>query len=160
MSLRKSLVIFVFIWIFGTCTAVEPAYAIDKRLKLAFKTGGYGAAAGFVIGAGTMALGLGNYRNMLMGASSGLYAGILFAVYIVASQPDKKKLMRSKNPYAPRQPIDEDTWEEDDDEDHFKENLPPEANSKDTIQPKIGPGSPYLGAKDVEIWSPVFTLRF
>lgn len=83
----------------------RPCNAMDKKLKLLFKTSAYGAGAGFIIGAGTAAIGLGGVRNAFMGASAGLYAGILLAAYIIAT-PEDTSLNRFQQPYRPRMPID------------------------------------------------------
>ena len=83
----------------------RPSHAMDKKLKLLFKTSAYGAGAGFIIGAGTAAIGLGGVRNAFMGASAGLYAGILLAAYIIAT-PEDTTLNRFQQPYRPRMPID------------------------------------------------------
>ena len=98
-------------------TLSTDAFALDKRLKMLFKTAGYGAAAGFVIGAATTAMGLGGFRNILMGTSSGLYAGIALAGYIILTPPDNGRSgPRGRNPYAPKKPVGPDDYENDDEQ--------------------------------------------
>lgn len=145
-------------------TAAHPAYAIDRRLKLVFKTGGYGAAAGVVVGAGTMVLGLGDYRNILMGASLGLYAGILLGAYIILTPPSSDDASAGqydrRRPYAPRRPLGPDDWSDVPDED-MKDYLPPPP--KDDEGPS-GPARP-SGAPDrasvwteARVWVPIVTV--
>ena len=133
----------------------QPAHAIDKRLKLMFKTAGYGAAAGALVGAGTFALGLGGFRNVLMGASSGMYAGILLAAYIVAT-PDENPSARRKmrNPYAPR-PRAEPGEMEDQPEDEYKQMLPPDQDNQGTQILKKSPQR-----AEIVMWAPLVSLHF
>lgn len=144
----KSFVVILLI-VFGSSVALTSsnAYALDKRLKLAFKTGGYGAAAGAVIGAGTWALGLGSFKNTLMGASAGLYAGILLAAYLVATKEDPQK-KAIQNPYSPRRPVEGEDYE-DEPEDNYRHMLPPETQQS---TPKE--------YQELVLAVPVFSLQF
>lgn len=129
MGARKLTRVWIYLIVLLVLFAVAlpaQAFAMDKRLKLAMKTGGYGAAAGFVLGAGSMALGMGGYRNMLMGASSGLYAGILLAAYIIATPDPEKEQYEHRpgsNPYKPRRPVGPEDY--DDDDDGLDPHMPP-----------------------------------
>jgi hypothetical protein len=134
----------------GLVYSTERAHALDKRLGLIFKTAGYGAAAGAVIGAGTVALGLGGFRNVLMGASSGMYAGILLGAYVVLT-PDETgpSRGRARNPYPARRPVGPQDWE-DYDEEEVREHLPPEREDQGAL----------LRPREVVVWAPVLTVVF
>lgn len=153
-------------WIWGMALMCllafsQPAHAaIDKRLKLVFKTAGYGAAAGLVIGAGTMVMGMGNYRNMLMGASAGLYAGILLGAYIIVTANEPEPGAR-RNMNLPQKPVGPNDWEEVSPEDLPPENKPP---SDGTFLPKLPERNElWAGARasaQVVVWTPVMSLEF
>lgn len=145
------------------CVSARPAHALDKRLKLAFKTAAYGAGAGFLIGAGTYALGIGDWKNMFMGASSGMYAGLALAGYIILTQDDyMAEKRRLKNPYAPRRPVGPDDWEEEDDE-GIEDHIPPEEESRlqrDTARLLAVARGQNAKSSEVGIWAPVVRFRF
>ena len=146
----------------------RPAHALDKRLKLTFKTAAYGAGAGLVIGAGTAALGMGGIKNAFMGASAGMYAGILFAGYLIFTHesPKERAMQRSRNPYGPRRPIDGDDWR-DMDEEEYQNFLPPEeappsegaALNGGSNVACLGGGTAFQSETPL-IWSPIVTLEF
>lgn len=164
---HKILKIFVVVLSVGLIAvwAPKPAYAIDKRLKLAMKTGGYGAAAGAVIGAATIALGYGGYRNILMGASSGLYAGLLFAAYIIAT-PNESEFRPGQNPYRPRKPINSDDYE-DSSEDELKNYLPPKKDgahllfqTQGLLLAQVDRERGLKGQREVGVWAPLLSLQW
>lgn len=142
------------------------AHALDKRLKLAMKTAGYGAAAGLVIGAGTMALGLGGYKNILMGTSSGLYAGLGLAAYIIATPNEDESANRNgpRNPYAPRRAVGPNDY--DPDEEGLEEHLPPQKQEPDSqvLAPRgfeVAMAEKSLrGQREKGVWIPVLSLSW
>ena len=164
MLRSKWIVLFVVAQLTMTGFA-RPAHAIDKRLKVAFKTAAYGAGAGFLIGAGAYALGVGDWKNLLMGASSGMYAGIAFAGYLILSQDEyQKEKQRARNPYRPRKPVGPDDWEEeeDGDDESLKKHLPPETSLRlesDTSR-ILGRVKPSIKRAEVAVWAPVFSIQF
>lgn len=130
-----------------------PAHALDKRLKLMFKTAAYGAAGGLVIGGATAAMGIGDARNMFMGASSGMYAGILLAAYIIATPPDHDD-QPAPNPYSPKKPTNSSDWKDgewDEEEYQKKEQYSPD-NSRREELPK--------GKPQALVWMPVLSFKF
>lgn len=137
------------------------AHALDKRLKLLFKTAGYGAAAGFVLGAGSVAMGLGGTRNILMGTSSGLYAGIALAGYIIAT-PNEDEPERTgrglQNPYAPRRPVSPEDYEEDDEE--MQRHLPDQPESRLELDAPTSVAVIMAAPREVAIWAPVVAMEF
>lgn len=86
----------------------KPARAMDRKVLLMFKTAGYGAGAGLLVGAATWTMGIGTSRNLMVGASLGLYAGILFGVYILATQ--EEPVGKPENPWKPRRPVGPEDW--------------------------------------------------
>ncbi|MBI3543383.1 MAG: hypothetical protein HY075_08950 [Deltaproteobacteria bacterium] len=153
------------------CAFSANAFALDKRLKLMFKTAGYGAAAGFVIGAGTTALGMGGFRNILMGTSAGMYAGIALAAYIVATPSEDaapeqgRGARRPRGPYAPRKPVGPNDYEEGEEED-FKDHLPPRKDEPESrIDLRFGPervagGIEQRRRAELAFWTPLLAIRF
>ncbi len=119
MGSKKFFTIFILISALFYSTEV---HAIDKRLKLAFKTAGYGAAAGTLLGAGLWALKIIQPRQIFMGTSLGMYAGIGLAAYIIYFPPNKggpsDKLLRK-----PRRPVGRDDWEEDPEYDKYMDMI-------------------------------------
>lgn len=140
------------------------AFAIDKRLKLMFKTAGYGAAAGLVIGAGTAALGMGGFRNVLMGTSAGMYAGILLAAYIVATPNEghsSRNDQRARNPYAPRKPVGPDDYDEDDD--GIERHLPPKRDDGALVPAEhlqLMLGQEKGRHPEIAVWAPLVSVQF
>jgi hypothetical protein len=135
MTRRKSAMFVTVLfstWLF-VCVTCTNAYALDRRLGLMFKTAGWGAAAGAVVGAGTSAMGLGGIRNVFMGASAGMYAGILLAAYIVAtpSEPGPKKAIH--NPYPKKRPVGPNDWQYEDEEE-YDDILPPEQKDQSSTR--------------------------
>lgn len=88
-----------------TCLSFIPTkgFALDSRVKVIFKTAGYGAATGALLGVGSLVVADGEARNVLLGASLGLYTGILFGVYIVATADEERPAFRDLN--ERRQPV-------------------------------------------------------
>lgn len=100
-------------------TVAQPAHALDKRVKLVFKTAAYGAGAGFLAGGAVWAMGIGgldNYRNLFIGTSLGLYAGLALGVFVVATPPEPRAPIKGNNPYAPKRPVGSDDWMNEDEE--------------------------------------------
>ncbi|MBI3557065.1 MAG: hypothetical protein HY074_12450 [Deltaproteobacteria bacterium] len=156
MAIRK---LFTFASIFVLSLALSAnAFAIDKRLKLMFKTAGYGAAGGLVIGAGTMAMGMGGFRNVLMGTSAGLYAGIALAAYIIATPNEDESAgahrQGPRNPYQPRKPVGPDDYDEDDD--GLEQHLPPKQPDS-SLSPRLDDGR---RPAEVAVWAPIVSLEF
>jgi hypothetical protein len=63
---------------------VQKAHAIDSKAKVLISTSVYGAAGGALLGFASMAFGT-TSRSIAKGASLGLYAGMIFGAYVVAS---------------------------------------------------------------------------
>ncbi len=142
------------------------AFALDKRLKLAFKTAGYGAAGGLIIGAGTMAMGLGGFRNVLMGTSAGLYAGLALAAYIIATPPEDQQSGRRqgpRNPYGPRKPVGPDDYDEDEDglEQHLQPRQPESSLAPDSpdLVDRVESGTGRR-ISEVAVWAPLVSWEF
>lgn len=143
------------------------AFALDKRLKLLFKTAGYGAAAGLVLGAASTAMGLGGFRNVLMGTSAGLYAGIALAAYIVLTPPERPA-PRGMNPYAPRKPVGPE--DPDTDEEEIQEMVPNRQQPGSSIELALPAeklaADPELMARPASaaaakaIWTPILVMQF
>lgn len=152
-------------------TQASRAHALDKRVKLMFKTAGYGAAAGFIIGAGTAAMGMGGLRNAFMGASAGMYAGILLAAYVIVTPPDEPD--RPKRPVGPRRPMGPEDWREESD-DEYENMIDKRDDESMANQPRSdllsrsdeGLNGRALGAPiqlelhDALVWMPVLSLNF
>ncbi len=81
---------------------------MDKKVLVMFRTAGYGAGAGLLVGAATWTMGIGTSRNLMMGASFGLYAGILFGVYILATQEEPAG--KPESPWRPKRPVGPEDW--------------------------------------------------
>ncbi|MBI2606347.1 MAG: hypothetical protein HYW49_09735 [Deltaproteobacteria bacterium] len=93
---------------FAVTAMPKPAYAMDKKVLVMFRTAGYGAGAGLLVGAATWTMGIGTSRNLMVGASLGLYAGILFGVYILATQ--EEPVGRPESPWRPKRPVGPEDW--------------------------------------------------
>ena len=66
------------------------ANAMDSKLVVVTTMAGYGVVGGALLGTATMAFGASS-RSIAKGASLGLYAGLLFGVYVVLSYEMKKR---------------------------------------------------------------------
>lgn len=73
------ILVFVFILF-----PLQKSHAMDSKAKVLVSTSVYGAAGGALLGFASMAFGT-NSRSIAKGASLGLYAGMIFGVYVVAS---------------------------------------------------------------------------
>lgn len=167
----KNLLVAIVVTVACFCSFSTSAHALDKRLKLAFKTAGYGAGAGFVLGAGSMALGMGGARNILMGTSAGMYAGILLAAYIIATPSEDAAASHGprKNPFAPRRPVGPDDYDDSDRED-FGDHLPPEKEDGASLEFESRPGFPVWpgseselkgnSVREVAVWTPLVQLAW
>jgi len=183
--IRKTSFVFALTLLLTVLFAAQPSHALDRRLKLMFKTAGYGAAAGALIGGAVTALGVGDIRNVFMGASSGMYAGILLAAYIVATPPNRDA-ERRQNPYSPRRRVGPNDWENEGwEEEDFNKTLDPYVPERSSLDQ--GPDSsgehpndrPVAGSvgraggvqlsraestalhqSGVSIWMPLVTLGF
>ena len=109
---RSSIQVFlIFIFSFSILSfQAKQANAMDRKVLLVFKTAGYGAAAGFLVGAATWTLGIGSSRNLFKGASLGLCAGIGLGIYVLATQDERDARDRNQHPWQPRQPVGPDDW--------------------------------------------------
>ncbi len=67
----------------------QKANALDPRAEVMLSVTGYGVAAGTLLGVASLAFDT-EARAIAIGASLGLYAGILFGAYIVLSHHYKK----------------------------------------------------------------------
>jgi hypothetical protein len=161
MRLKNLLTSFFVAVLLVTLVVPRQAIAMDKRLKLAIKTGGYGAAIGAVVGGATWVLGMGGVRDVFMGASSGMYAGVLLAAYIVSTQDETDQPhSRAKNPYAPRKPAGPHDWENEDQDDN-EEPKPQSLNKvvpQNTVPIQLVQNIP--AQKRAQVWAPLFSLSF
>lgn len=121
---------------------------MDRRVRLLAKTSGYGLATGSLVGAAVWAAGWGGYRNVLMGASSGMYVGILVTAYILAT-PTKPNKIRG-NPFSPRQPVNPE------------DDQIPEEDFQSSFQQKEIPAIQKLRAQlnRPAFWMPIVKLDF
>ncbi len=65
-------------------------FAIEPKLKIIGTMSAYGVVGGALLGSATMAFGASS-RAIARGASLGLYAGLLFGTYVIASYEMKKR---------------------------------------------------------------------
>jgi hypothetical protein len=76
---------------------------MDPRARVMITMSTYGAAGGALLGLASMAWGA-NMRAVFMGASIGLYAGILFGGYLVAShyyyRQNATTVRKDESPYS------------------------------------------------------------
>jgi hypothetical protein len=88
LGLFLSLMIFI-----QGASGIGQAHAINPSGRLMITTASYGTACGAVLGAASMAYGT-RIRAIAVGASLGLYAGLLFGGYILVSHSylNKKQL--------------------------------------------------------------------
>lgn len=89
MRIRLGQCLFYFLTIFAVL-AVKPAQAqMDSRIKALGTMALYGTVGGALLGTASLAFGTSG-RAPAVGASVGLYAGILFGTYVVASHYYKR----------------------------------------------------------------------
>lgn len=139
----------------------SPAHAIDKRLKLVIKTSILGAFAGTIVGAGAYAAGAVPLPKMFIGTSIGMYAGALFAGYIIAT-PEKNTY---HNPRMPRRPLDP---EDEPLEDNIKELVPNPPEKGTRVSPGAGAnlGVPTelntipVAQKEIKVWVALAQFQF
>lgn len=82
----------ILVSLFLVCTVFmnQSANAMDSKLAVLTTMAGYGVVGGALLGTATMAFGA-NGRSIAKGASLGLYAGLLFGGYVIASYEMKKR---------------------------------------------------------------------
>ena len=68
----------------------QTANAMDSKLAVMTTMAGYGVVGGALLGTATMAFGTSG-RSIAKGASLGLYFGLLFGGYVIASYEMKKR---------------------------------------------------------------------
>ena len=139
---------------------------MSKKVLVMYKSAGYGAAAGLLVGAATWVMGVGTSKNMMVGTSLGLYGGIIFGAYILMSQKDPSEQQRYQNPYRPGIRVGPDDWE-DEPEDTLRSRSGPSSqlemekpDVRSTVpQPLLGQNT--LGPlPQVAAWMPVYSLMF
>jgi hypothetical protein len=120
---RKLLLLVIFTLAMAT---PRSSYALSKNFKLYIMTSAYGVIAGTITGVASLAFYAepkDHLRNVAMGASIGLYVGILLGTYMVYAMPDKSKPKAA--PAAPA--VDENNPlnvpEEEDEEDEASHRL-------------------------------------
>lgn len=90
VRLRHSFICILAIFALASVVFSKPAYAqADTRLKALGTMAMYGTVGGALLGTASLAFGT-NGRSPAVGASLGLYAGILFGTYVVASHYYKR----------------------------------------------------------------------
>lgn len=149
----------MFIMLFLLCFFMvsKTSFAMDRRLKVGIKSSLLGAALGSAVGAGAWVAGLGNYKTVFMGASIGLYAGMLLGAYIVF-WPEEKMKTYQKPLYRPRTPVRKDSWEYED-----EETIPQEILDQGSFRPEVGTSDIKIAAtapNQKAIWLPILTAQF
>lgn len=88
--MRKFLGVFLVLLVSSGLVGAQQARAeIPAKAKAFLTIAGYGAGAGAMLGAASMAFG-NSSRSIAQGASLGLYAGILFGTYVLVSHHQKR----------------------------------------------------------------------
>lgn len=82
---------------------VQKAHALDAKSKAFAIICGYGTIGGALLGFASMAFGS-NSRAIAQGASLGLYSGIIFGSYIIASHRSASQGGMDDGSYAPPAP--------------------------------------------------------
>ena len=96
-----------------TAAPLENAEAqVDPRLKAFGAMAVYGTVGGALLGTASLAFGT-DGRSPALGASLGLYAGILFGTYVVASHYYQNRQMRNPNPQENYYPDADSPYEDD-----------------------------------------------
>ena len=88
--MRKLLCAFLVLLTISFLRPQAASAAIPARAKAFMTIVGYGTAGGALMGAASMAFGT-STRAVAQGASIGLYAGILFASYVLISHHNRTK---------------------------------------------------------------------
>ncbi len=68
----------------------RPAQAMDPKVKAVATMAAYGTVSGALLGAASLAFGT-KGRSVAIGASVGLYAGLLFGTYVIVTHQMKQK---------------------------------------------------------------------
>lgn len=154
----------VFVIILNFCFAItsfqaNKSHAIDRKVLLVFKTAGYGAAAGLLVGAATWTLGLGTGRNLFTGASLGLYAGIGLGVYILMTQEEKDRYDRNSNPWSPRTPVGPDDWKNEEEDPMEGAQLRLEYNRLNGENYFLTSVNSLGAPQEVKFWMPIASIN-
>ncbi len=113
--MKKSLsILLAVIFTFSLSYAPSAKAEIPVRAKAFMTITAYGTAGGALVGAASMAFG-GTTRNIAQGASLGLYAGIIFATYVLVSHHNKRygSYDDRNSPYSDSTDIYTDEYRED-----------------------------------------------
>lgn len=127
------------ICIFLGTTYSPEAKAIEPKVKAVLTMAAYGTVGGALLGAASLAFDTGG-RSVAIGASLGLYAGIIFGSFIVVSH--KMKKYREQNPVP-------------------KDNYYPGTDGQSPYENDSGGGSWFGGGDDEEEqrWNPKISLE-
>jgi hypothetical protein len=100
----KKFNLILFCAFFGFLSALTPkeALAMDPKVKVVGATALYGTVGGALLGTASLAFGA-KGRSVAIGASLGLYAGLLFGTYVVVTHSMKQKGYFQENPNDPLQ---------------------------------------------------------
>jgi hypothetical protein len=93
---QRRIIILFSVFIFGVVYS-KPSYAIDPRVKSLGIMAAYGTIGGALLGTASLAFGSSG-RSVAKGASLGLYAGIVFGTFIVASHAYKRRKLTNPDP--------------------------------------------------------------
>lgn len=88
--MRKIVCTFLVILVASFANPQNAQAQISARTKAALTIVGYGTAGGALMGAASMAFGT-STRAVAQGASLGLYAGIIFASYVLISHHNRSR---------------------------------------------------------------------
>jgi len=82
----------IFLTIFITISLLisTSVFALDNKIRIVGTMAGYGAVGGALLGTASLAFGASG-SSVARGASRGLYAGLIFGGYMVASYEMKKR---------------------------------------------------------------------
>ncbi|MDD0852679.1 hypothetical protein HBN50_06205 [Halobacteriovorax sp. GB3] len=103
MKVRNFIVSFSLLF---SCmlTSVEAKAEVDPKLKALGAMAAYGTVGGALLGTASLAFGT-KGRSVAIGASLGLYAGLLFGGYVVITHAVKKSRFRQGGDYYPSSPL-------------------------------------------------------
>lgn len=116
MGFQKLIKVLVLVIGLNFCFVSE-SKAMDPRARVMLSVTGYGVAAGTLLGIASLAFGT-EVRAIAVGASLGLYAGIVFGSYIVLSHqyskanPDTDLYPETDGPYQLEEGSTEYYWQE------------------------------------------------